>query len=153
VITADESECSKSLQEYRIEVERKLKAMVSGFAREIAETASSKTTIGDETKLYDLYAARELARGIDAKAGFHKGAWVYTEGGLTFDPKIYSTGMMANEVEYQAQANYKIGDSFSIGAEGTAYEMLQERDDIEGETLSAIQTAHKADLKRFYDEG
>jgi hypothetical protein len=61
--------------------------------------------------------------------------------------------MMANEVEYQAQANYKIGDSFSIGAEGTAYEMLQERDDIEGETLSAIQTAHKADLKRFYDEG
>jgi hypothetical protein len=153
MISADVDECSKSLQEYQTEVERKLKHMVASFAREIAETASAKTAIGDENKFFGLYLARQKARGIEPEAGFHKGAWVYTEGGLTFDPKIYSTGMMANEVEYQAQSSYKIGDTFSIGAEGTAYEMLQERDDIEGETISAVMTAHRTDLKQFYDEG
>jgi hypothetical protein len=153
MITADVDECSKSLETYKAEVERKLKAMVAGFAREIAETASSKTAIGDEAKFFSLYQQRQMATGIEAKAGFHKGAWVYTEGGLTFDPNIYSTGVMANEVEYQARTNYKIGDSFSIGAEGTAYEFLQTRDDIEGETLSAIQTAHKVNLPRYFKEG
>lgn len=155
MISADVDECSKSLQEYQAEVERKLKYMVAGFARELAQTASANTWKNQDPERYmHLYKARaEAHRGMPMEAGFHKGAWTYTEGALTFNPTLYSPSDVVDKVEYLAQSQYKIGDTFTIGAVGTAYEMLQERDDIEGETISAVMTAHRADLPRYYNEG
>lgn len=154
MIQADTTELEKSLQEYKLEVERKLKHMVAGFAREVAETASSKTRLGDANKFFSLYQARAAGPlGIEAKAGFHKGAWVYSEGELAFDNNIYSTGVMANEVEFQARASYQVGDSFTIGAVGPAFEMLQSKDDIEGEAVALVMQAHKTDLPRLFKEG
>ena len=158
MISVDVDECSKSLQEYQDEVERKLKYMVAGFARELAQTASNNTWRNDDeghfNKVLHLYKARAKAhKGMPMEVGFHKGAWTYAEGTLTFNPTLYSTGDAVDKVEYLAQSQYKIGDTFVIGAVGTAYEMLQARDDIEGETISAIMTAHRADLPRYYNEG
>ena len=153
MISANADECLKSLQEYKLEVERKLKHMVAGFAREIAETASNETAIGDANKFFGLYQARQKATGIDAHAGFHKGAWVYSEGTLTFNPTIFPVGDMVNKAEYNAQAQYKIGDTFSVGAVGPAYEFLERRDGILEDAMTLIKSAHKADLQRHYEEG
>lgn len=153
MIQADTTELEKSLQEYKLEVERKLKHMVAGFAAEIAVSASNETRKGDANRFYGLYKLREEKTGIAAVAGFHKGAWTYTEGGLTFNDVIYDVGTMADMTEYKAQVNYKIGDRFTIGAFGPAYKMLQTRDDILGEADSTIRRTYQINLKRLYDEG
>ena len=153
MLTANTDALEKSLAEYKTEVERKLKHMVAGFAREIAETASGETAIGDENRLFGLYQARYRARRIAPNSGFHKGAWVYTEGELTFKPTIYDVTTMVDKAEYTAQANYKIGDTFYIGAEGTAYEFLERRDGILEDAMRVIQGAHQSNLQRYYEEG
>jgi hypothetical protein len=155
MISANTDEVSKSLEVYKAEVERKLKAMVAAFAREIAETASSSTHKNENPeKFMNLYKARaEVHAGMPLTAGFHKGAWTYTEGTLVFNPTLYDESNVPDKVEYLAQTKYNIGDSFVIGAVGTAYEMLQTRDDIEGNTLSTVRTAYMVNLPRYYNEG
>lgn len=163
MIKTNADDVAKSLEEYKKEVERKLIHMVAGFASEVAESASLATrkghvSEGGNTKKYlDYYRNRAkpepVGLGIEAVEGFHKGAWVYSEGNLTFDKTIYPVGQMKSEVEYQAQANYKVGDSFVIGAVGPAFDMLEEEDALIDTALSMIKNAHSSDLHRHYNEG
>lgn len=164
MLSANTDELEKSLAEYKLEVERKLKHMVVGFAMDVAEAASNATRIGHiseggNTLAYvNHYKKRALppsqgGYGIKATEGFHKGAWTYTEGTLTFNPVIYDKATMLGQVDYQVEVNYKIGDSFTIGASGPAYEMLQGLDDITGEAESTIKGAYLSNLGRYYKEG
>lgn len=159
MIEADVTECSKSLAVYREEVERKLKHMVAGFAKEVALAASNATRKGHVSeggntgKYLEYYRKRFEKHHISPVEGFHKGAWTYTEGGLVFNPNIYDTATMGDMVEYKAETNYKIGDSFTIGAYGPAYEMLQGLDDIIGEVDSTVRRTYQINLKRLYAEG
>lgn len=159
MLSANTDELEKSLAEYKLEVERKLKHMVVGFAQDVAFAASKATRIGHiseggNTLAYvNHYKKRSQEYGIKPIEGFHKGAWTYTEGALTFNPNIYDESTMRGNVDYQAEANYKIGDSFTIGAEGTAYEMLQGLDDIMGEAESTIKGAYLSDLREYYENG
>lgn len=159
MIQADTTELEKSLLEYKLEVERKLKHMVAGFAKEVALAASLATRIGhvseggNTRKYLELYKGRKKTYGIAPIEGYHKGAWTYTEGALTFNPTIFDVGTMADKTEYQAEVSYKVGDSFTIGATGPAYKMLQGLDDIMGEAESTIRRTYQINLKRLYDEG
>lgn len=159
MFSANTDELEKSLAEYKAEVERKFKHMVVGFAQDVALAASNATRIGNiseggnTAKYVALYKKRAQQYGIAPIEGFHKGAWQYTEGALEFKPTIYDEVTMLGNVDYKAAANYNIGDTFSIGAMGTAYDMLQKLDDIQGETESTIQRAYLSDLKRYYEEG
>jgi hypothetical protein len=159
MLSANTDELEKSLAEYKAEVERKLKHMVVGFAQDVAEAASRATRKGhiseggNTTKYVEYYKKRTQQYGIAPVEGFHKGAWTYTEGNLQFSPTIYDEATMLGNVDYKAEASYKIGDTFSIGATGTAYDMLQKLDDIQGEAESTIQRAYLSDLKQYYEEG
>ena len=159
MLTANTDELEKSLAAYKAEVERKLKAMVVGFAQDVALAASESTrkghiSEGGNTLAYvDHYKQRKELHNIDPIEGYHKGAWQYSEGQLTFNESITPVGTMVNEVGYQAEANYKIGDTFYIGATGPAFEMLQGLDDIQGNAESTIQRAYQSNLKSYYDEG
>ena len=159
MLTANTDELEKSLAAYKAEVERKLKAMVVGFAQDVASAASDATRIGhisqegNTLSYINHYKKRKELHNIDPIEGYHKGAWQYSEGQLTFDESITPVGTMINEVGYQAQANYKIGDTFVIGAKGPAYEMLQGLDDIQGETESTIKRAYLSNLKQHYEQG
>lgn len=163
MITANADECLKSLQEYKLEVERKLKYMVAGFAQDVARAASDATRKGhvseggNTQKYLSYYKTRSLpppvGAGIAPIEGFHKGAWTYTEGTLTFNPVIFDVATMLGQVDHLATVNYKIGDSFTIGAKGPAYEMLQNLDDITGVADNAIKVAYKSNLKQYFDEG
>jgi hypothetical protein len=153
MISANTDALEKSLVEYKLEVERKLKHMVAMFAMDIAHAASDETKRGDEVRLRNLYTARFMQRGIAPKAGFHKGAWEYTEGELTFTPTIYDVGHMLERVDFQAVATYKIGDTFSIGAKGTAYSFLERRDGILEDAEHTIKAAYSSNLKQYFDQG
>ena len=161
MIKTNAEDVAKSLEEYKKEVERKLKAMVVGFAQDVASAASDATRIGHiseggNTLAYvNKYKQRAEDYNIDPIEGFHKGAWEYVEGSLTFstDPTIYDKSTMLGAVDYKAEANYKIGDTFAIGAIGPAFEMLQKLDDIEGATISTVMGAHRADLQGYYNGG
>lgn len=161
MIKTNADDVAKSLEEYKKEVERKLKSMVVGFAQDVASAASDATRIGHiseggNTLAYiNKYKQREKDYKIDPVEGFHKGAWEYVEGSLTFNPTptIYDKATMLGNVDYKAEANYKIGDTFTIGAIGPAYKMLQVLDDIEGVTISTVMGAHRADLQSYFNEG
>jgi hypothetical protein len=159
MLSANTDELQKSLAEYKAEVERKLKHMVVGFAQDVAEAASQATRKGhiseggNTAKYVEYYKKRAQQYGIAPVEGFHKGAWTYTEGTLQFSPTIYDEATMLGNVDYKAEASYKIGDTFSIGAIGTAYDMLQKLDDIQGEAESTIQRAYLSNLKQYYEEG
>jgi hypothetical protein len=159
MINSNATEVAKSIEEYKKELERKLINMVAGFAGELTQAASDSTRIGDVSnaesaaKYVKSYKRREKKYGIKPIEGFHKGAWVYSEGVIDFDETIYPVGIAVGEVISDARTKYKLGDSFTIGAKGPAYEMLQKEDDIEGEALKIIMNAHKADLPRYFNEG
>lgn len=164
MLSANTDELEKSLAEYKAEVERKLKHMIVGFAQDVALAASNATrkghiSEGGNTLAYiNHYKKRAKSRseggfGIEPIEGYHKGAWQYAEGELHFSPIIYDQATMLGTVDYKAEANYKIGDTFSIGAIGPAYEELENLDDIRGKAESTIQRAYLSNLKQYYEEG
>lgn len=157
---------TKQLEEYSKEVERKLKNMVAGFAREVALAASENTPIGnatdmmqENTKYRGYYLNRQDEFGIPIEPGYHSGAWQYTEGTAKFTPVIFSSNEMANDVENEAESSYQLGNSFSIAAIGPGYADLeggrsdQAPEGIGTPTIAQIQAAHQAQLKRYYDAG
>lgn len=133
--------------------------MVAGFAGELAQAASDSTRIGhiseggNTASYVAKYKKRAKKHRIKPIEGFHKGAWVYSEGVIDFDETIYPVDIAVGEAISDARTKYKLGDSFTIGAKGPAYEILQKEDDIEGEALKIIMNAHKADLPRYFNEG
>lgn len=159
MIKTNADEVAKSLDDYKKEVERKLKAMVVGFAQDVASAASDATRIGhiseggNTLNYINKYKQRAVEYGIAPVEGYHRGAWQYTEGALTFNPVIYDKATMLDTVDLKAEVNYKIGDTFTVGAIGPAYDELQALDDIEGATISTVIGAHRADLKQYYDQG
>lgn len=147
---------AKELQDYVDEVERKLKAMVTGFAGEVALAASARTKIIPDEALVTaywqkIYSKRQDKFGIQMEPGYHAGAWKYYEGKLMFqDPTIYSSGAMHQKVLIDAESNYKLGDKFSIGMTGPVAEYAGAG--ASGAT-NAIMSAYSANVKRYYDQG
>jgi hypothetical protein len=166
MITASNADAiAKQLEEYSKDVEKRLKNMVAGFAREVALAASANTPVGNaediirESRYRQYYLDRQDEFGISAEPGYHSGAWQYSEGAMQFSPMIFTSNEMADDVENEASASYKLGDSFAIGAIGPGYDDLesgrsgQARQGITAPTLAQIQASHEADLKRYYDAG
>lgn len=156
MITNNADVVAKELQQYSEDVERKLKAMVAGFAAEIALKASDNTAVASEALLnrwYGIYQSRSDELGIDIAPGFHSGAWQYVEGQIVFDPTIKSKSRVENEVQGEARAMYELGDTFSIGAIGPNFAYLEQRDSIGDKTEQAVVSAFGANVKRYFDQG
>lgn len=166
MITASNTdEITKQLEEFSKEVERKMKNMIAGFAREVAITASENTPVGsndmfvENTRYRNYYLNRQDEYGLPIEPGYHSGAWQYTEGSPTFKPVIFTTEDVANDVFNEAEVSYKLGDIFAIAATGPAFADLENGSSIQAPqgigipTVAQIQTAHQADLKKYYDAG
>lgn len=167
MITASNTdEIAKQLEEYSKEVERKMKNMVAGFAREVALAASENTPVGsaedmlrEKSRYRQYYLDRKDEYGIPVEPGYHSGAWQYSEGNMKFVPVVFTSREMADDVFNEAESSYKLGDTFSIGAVGPGYADLEAgRSDqapqgIGTPTVAQIQASHEADLKRYYDAG
>lgn len=157
---------AKQLEEFSKEVDRRLKSMVAGFAREVALAASRNTPVGNfedmmkENSTYrGYYLDRQDAHGIPIAPGYHSGAWQYSETTFNFTPMIFTSAEMADDVFNEAESSYQLGDTFAIGAIGPGYADLeagrsdQAPEGIGTPTVAEIQTAHQSDLKRYYDAG
>lgn len=154
MITTNADQIAKELQQYADSIERKLKAMVAGFAGEIAIAASSQTKVVDPTliegALNALYSKRKIDHKIDMEPGYHAGAWRYAEGELTLDPIIYTNSQVKTNVTSDAKANYNIGDSFRVELKGPG---AKHAGPSGAEVEPLITAAYKANIKRYFDQG
>lgn len=166
---------AKEILDYKTEVERKLRGMVSMFAYAATRAIQEKTPIGDQDSIeagrdategpqrdyFVLYRDRKNNPniGIDTKVGFHRGAYEYSESGnFQFSPEIVEEYAAAEEVQNAVDAKYAIGDKFFIGAEGPGYYALdkeasseQAPDGISGPAMQVISDIYRMDMKTYYD--
>lgn len=166
---------AKEIQGYTEDVERRLRSMVAEFAYEAALAISANVPIGDATSLemglqntdpkdptvaYANYYKQRMSKwGIDTEVGFHKGALRYSgTGNFSLVRDIKDVDEMSNDIFNDASAYYEIGDTFHIGALGTAYDFLEANgsEQTEGQGIAApsdesIAAIYKTDMKRFYD--
>ena len=160
MIQSNIQEVQKELREYKQLFEQKLKAMVAGFAGDVALKASAATPVASpETleKFESAYLARQRNLGIAVAPGFHAGAWKYVEGKPSFDPNIYVEEQVEADARKDARTQYQVGDTFSIGAVGPAFAMLEKGDSFQAPdgilkpTEQAIAAAFGADVKRYFE--
>lgn len=173
VRVSNANEVAKEILDYKTEVERKLRGMVSMFAYAATRAIQEKTPIGDQASIdagemaangpqkdyYNLYAGRQRDYGIKTEVGFHRGAYEYSEtGNFQFSPDVLEEYSAAEEVQNAVDARYAIGDKFFIGAEGPGYYALdkeassaQAPDGISGPAMQVISDIYRMDMKTYYD--
>jgi len=158
-ITSNANKIAKQLEDFSKEFKIRLEGMTVKFAEEVAASAARNTPIGDAQQYPALYRLRQDKFGIPAIEGFHRGAWVYSKSAIPgFSPSINTITEMQNDVFAEADATYKLGDTFYITANGPAYVQLEQGlsdqapDGIMKPTLEVIKTAVESNLKYYYDE-
>ena len=158
-ITSNSDKLVVQLETFSKQFKNNLEHMVVRFAEDVAIEASRNTPVGSPDDYPRLYKLRRDKYGIPIEAGFHAGGWVYSESSnVPFVPKINSPLEMQNDVFGEASGQYKLGDTFYIGANGPAYVKLEQGlsdqapEGIMKPTLDTIKAVIESDLKRYYDE-
>lgn len=158
-ITSNADKIASQLENFHKQFKHKLENMVVRFAEEVAIEASRNTPVGSPDDYPKLYKLRRDKYGIPIESGFHAGGWTYSEtSNIPFSPKINSASEMKNDVFGEVSNQYKIGETFYIGASGPAYVKLdqglsdQSPEGIMKPTLETIKVVIESDLKKYYDE-
>lgn len=133
MISIDVSELVKELKAYKIEVTKRLEYMVAKVAYDFVLTLGSNTPVGDQASIDRLgsryrryYETRAKNTGIAMEAGYHAGSWQFSsDGNLQFSTVITDPESAANDALYEAQVNYRLGDTFYIGANTPGMEALE----------------------------
>lgn len=165
MITIETDEMSKGLLAYIAEMQRKLEALVSGFAYEASYILVENTPIGDDVLISSnasyrrYYEIRQMNYGLPVEAGYHKGAWEYTETSPRFTTSINPHQGVPNDVLSSASSSYSLGDKFYIAASGPAFEEFelgknsQSPNGILQPSVSQIMQISAVDMKRYFDNG
>jgi len=157
---------------FRKNAVRKLKGMAFALAMNVADAASDNTPVGDDDKIAAglnpgasrnaasyarLYANRLASYGINMQAGFHAGAWRYSETKVpTFSPDVNSYETMISMLRASFMANFQLGDTFYIAAKGPAYKFLESGvipsapDGIVKPTMQQVLATYRSDLLAAY---
>jgi hypothetical protein len=161
MLSIDVSKLILELKEYKVDVQRRLENMVSGFSYELALTAIDNTPLGDSEAYIKLYKRREKAYGLLPEEGLARGGWqVSLDGSLDFQ-QIYGSGSgdTAGAAVKIHMMNYKLGEEVIIGNKGPYIKYLengssttQAPDGIMQPTINDIMSAHKISLNRYYNE-
>ena len=133
MISIDITELVKELKTYKIEVQKRLEYMVAMVAYDFVLTLGNNTPVGDQESIDRIgsryrkyYSNREKYFGIEMEAGYHSGSWQFSsDGNLQFSTMISTPEGAANDALYEAQANYRLGDTFYIGANTPGMEALE----------------------------
>lgn len=150
---------------FRKNATKKLKNMVIALAKNVATNAYENTPVGDESRLeYDnnylkLYRQRATKFGIDIAVGYHRGAYSYSDSKIPeFHGQILSYDEMISNIVYDVKSNYKIGDTFYIGAKGPAYGFFEKGfiasapDGVAKPTIESIMQTYAFDLQAAYSK-
>lgn len=132
MIYVDSEKTTKSLEDAKQEIIRKLKNMVVNMTTDLVEIASDNTPVGDAEALEErpsyrfYYEQREDVYGIEVDVGFHAGAWIVSSVPTgDFDPTIYAPEQTVTEAKTNASSLYNIGESLFVLGVGPAYEKLE----------------------------
>lgn len=145
----------KELEQYSVQLTRKLEQMVAGFAGDVVLSAALATPRATEEYVQShqsLYERRKALHGIEIEPGFHQGSWQYSENIVKIDPDINSPAQAEYLAREKASTNYKLGDSFVIGSESPNMEYLNQRDNIAGAvTENSMLAAYSSNLQQHFD--
>jgi hypothetical protein len=157
VITNNADTIAKELDSYSAQLTKKLEMMVAGFASDVALKAAQSTSVATDDyiqKNQSLYKNRKTVHGIEIAPGFHAGSWQYAEGTLVFNSNINSQSAVQTQVEGEALANYRLGNTFYIGSLAPNIDYLEDRDNISANvTDAAARAAYASNLKMHFDRG
>lgn len=168
---------SKEIHGYKLDVERRLKNMVSEFAYAATRAIQDAIPIGDAESIseggegkgidaaayYRMYQARNRTWGIPSdpiEAGLHRGNISYNEtNDFAFVNRVIDEDIAALNVRSEADSFYNIGDTFYIGGSAPAFDKLeagfsqQAPDGISSRADSAIANIYRLNMKMYYDQG
>lgn len=177
MLVVQSDKAAKELQEYKLELERRLTNMVAGFAYEVTVAASGNTPVGNaedlaigldniqrsvkspETNYALMYLSRFKRFGIQPDVEFHKGAWYYSSSGSPVaDRNHQDHNDAAIGVNERVLDEYKVGEKFYIVGKGPAFTHFeaggnpQAPDGILGPTIENIRVAYAADLYKYFNQ-
>ena len=172
---------NQQLQKYHDDLVINLTKMTERFAVHLTETASNNTPVGNKEILYKFfmryrsrttipisftkaerkyisyYVSRERQYELPVKEGYHRGAYRYSETpSFAFSPVITDPERASKIVSSEFVANFKLGDTFYVGASGPAYAVLdsglnpQAPNGIIKPTIEEIVQAYNSNLQYFY---
>ncbi len=154
-ITSNFNEIAAEIDKAAQQFKKKLENMVAGFASEVALIAYSHTAIASQefvNRWYSLYKQRQDDYGIPITPGYHAGAWQYTEGVPSVIPAVRSPQQVQTEEKTNASRLYQLGQTFTLGAAGFAFEYLESRDKIGANVAQdVIAYSYKTDLVKYYN--
>ena len=171
-IVLDTKKLLDELEQYKLEVQRKLTGMVQKFAYSFAVEAIHNTPVGNSEQYAGLYNLRSrLNAGFTPVAGHAKAGWWMTMnyqkiGGARAEADPSGT-VTAGRMQEQSKG-FKLGDTVYLtnitpyvntpGWSNPAFGSLEQGYSrqaprgIKQPTIEDIQSIYKQDLVRFYNE-
>ena len=164
MITVDITKVLQELQQYKEEVDRKLKYMVVQFSYLISSEAIRNTPLGNAAPKEQggnlpWYLRREDITGLQPIEGFAQGSWQVNTSGQFNVQEIYSGGEALSLIRGSI-SNYQLGQTVYIGNSAYYFRALENNysEQTQGlgivkPTIDAIISTYQVDLKRLFDEG
>lgn len=160
-VSANTYEVLKQLQEYKLEVERKLTRAVIKFSYYATYTATQFTPLGDSDKFFKFYQSRSVRTGLLPEEGLARAGWqANTTGSFDFR-QDYGQGTgedAAIDAENHLMSTYKLGDTVFIGNKGPYIDLLEDNysnqtmnNGIIKPTIAEVQAIYAADFKYMYE--
>lgn len=166
MIHADVSKTLESLKKAHAEIVKRLENMVAGFAYEFVLALGNETPVGDDAsiaiagKYRNFYDTRQREFGIPMEAGYHAGSWQFSsDGNLQFTTMIVPVEGAANDAFNEAQAKYRLGQTFYIGANTPGMADLEGNsskqtngDSISRPAIDKLMAIHRIKLSDYYKQ-
>lgn len=156
---------ANSLDRAAKEINRKLKAMVAGFTKEMTTIVVENTPIGDEDRLENdegyrgLYRQRWKMYKIPMEVGYHAGSWrLSITGHEILDATIYPAERPPIEAsDIVKSSEYQLGTTFYIMSNGPGIIALENGESpwapngIVEPSMQEIAATYKVNLKGYFD--
>jgi len=172
MFSADVTDLLKSLEDYRNQVVKKLKATINTVMYEWSSEVIRITPLGDVDKYWGYYHTRENQYGWKEQAGLTRGNWMFglNAESISFDSSSFDSGSGTLKASLSTVMHgYKLGDTITLGnatpyiltpgINNTLFKRAKGRleggysrqapDGLKAPTLEAIQRLYKIPFDRF----
>ena len=165
MITADVTKLIEQLKQYHLDAVKRMENMVAHVAYEFVLALGNETPVGDidglenNRKYRKFYTDRYKQYGIPVEVGYHQGSWQFsTNGNLQFSTMIAELQGSADDAYNEAQASYKLGQTFYIGANTPAMVILEDRqsqmggDGIVKPAIDKVMALYRIKASDYYNK-
>ena len=157
MVTADYTNCTKSLEEYIRRTIESLTGVVQGFAFTMTARAIKNTPLGNFEAYPGRYAERAKLLGLLPEPGYAQGSWKITSDGSTAGESTYD-GEQAFQNAIRDAKTYILGEDIYITNSGPYIRLLeggfskQAPKGMIQPTLAEVADIYSISLKDYYKE-